>query len=569
VTDGAPVPGRLGNYVVERRLGSGGQADVFLARDVVLRRPVALKILHPSEDDATNLRAVEEARLVATLDHPGIVRVHHVERVGGVWAIAMEYVDGESLDARVEREGPMTAAAALRVVAAVADALEHAHRIGVVHRDVKPQNLLVGRGGRVKLADFGLAVLRGHAAAAQPVGTPSFVAPEVWLGAAPGPASDLYALGATLVYLLAGAGPFPAARTLAEIRDAHLRAAPAIPAGWPREVRALVERCLAKAPDARFGSAAALAATAEAARAALAGAEAPRPRAVGTVPPEPTRDLEHAVADLPPFADARSDLATALTAGAPVVVLAGRRGDLTARVAHTSLEAIASRFSVVARCRLAGEGALTRVVGRALGITAGAGPRWSDAVLAAVRPAGMALHAIIELELERELALGEVHDLRHLARCAEGRGAHVVLTCEPSLAEQVGLAFAGAGLGYLVRTVRIAEPTPADVREHALLWARHAAGSALTWTPDALALVAHLVLREGGDVERILHNATAIARAARMPMVTSWCITGGAAHPAPIASDADIDPGWRSPPRSWPSPDVLELLRRARDPRPS
>jgi tRNA A-37 threonylcarbamoyl transferase component Bud32 len=204
VTDGAPVPGRLGNYVVERRLGSGGQADVFLARDVVLRRPVALRILHPSEDDAANLRAVEEARLVATLDHPGIVRVHHVERVGGVWAIAMEYVDGESLEARVEREGPMTAAAALRVVAAVADALEHAHRIGVVHRDVKPQNILVRPDLSAVLVDFGIArdSLRpvSLTRTGARVGTPGYMAPEQLAGRVGeiGARTDVFALGLVL-----------------------------------------------------------------------------------------------------------------------------------------------------------------------------------------------------------------------------------------------------------------------------------------------------------------------------------------------------------------------------------
>jgi tRNA A-37 threonylcarbamoyl transferase component Bud32 len=567
VSDGTSAPGRFGNYVVERRLGSGGQADVFLARDVVLRRSVALKILHPSGDDAANLRAVEEARLIATLDHPGIVRVHHVERVAGVWAIAMEYVDGGSLETRVEGGGAMTVDAGLRVVAAVADALEHAHRIGVVHRDVKPQNVLLTRAGHVKLADFGLAMLRGRPGPAAAVGTPSFVAPEVWLGQPPGPASDLYALGATLVYLLGGGGPFPSARTVADIRNAHLRQAPAIPATVPPPVRALIERCLAKAPADRFASGAALATAAQDVRADLAGERAPRPRAVGTVPPAPAgRDLEHAVADLPPFADARSGLAAALTAGTPVVILAGSRREITARVARTSVAAIASRFTVAARCRLAGAGPLlAAAVARPLRIAASTGPRWSDAVLAAVQPAApVALHAIVEVELERALTQGEIHDLRHLARCAEGRAVHVVVTCDPALAEQVVIAFAGAGLGYLVRVVRIAEQTAAHVREHVLLWTRHCSDGGVAWTPDALALIAHLVLAEGCDLDRLLHNAVAIARAARMPLVTSWCVTGGAAHPEPLAGPADIAEGWRSRPHTWPSPDALAALRRAR-----
>src|SRR5215468_4500846 len=177
---------RVGNYIVERRLGSGGQADVFLARDVVLRRLVALKVLHRTSA-GPNVRALEEARLIATLDHANIVRVFHVELAEGTWYMAMEYVDGGNLELRVARAGALEPARALRYALVVADALAHAHKIGVIHRDVKPQNLLETRAGVLKLADFGLAGLRRESLenTAKPVrlvGTPQYLAPEMWLG---------------------------------------------------------------------------------------------------------------------------------------------------------------------------------------------------------------------------------------------------------------------------------------------------------------------------------------------------------------------------------------------------
>src|SRR5688572_12617263 len=186
----APRPGaggrviRVGNYIIERRLGSGGQADVFLARDVVLRRLVALKVLHRTTGPNNAVRGLEEARLIATLDHPNILRVHHVELSEGVWYMAMEYVDGGNMELRVWRLGALDPIRALRYTAAVSDALQHAHKIGVLHRDVKPQNLLETRSGVLKLADFGLAGWRKESleSTVKPVrllGTPQYLAPEM------------------------------------------------------------------------------------------------------------------------------------------------------------------------------------------------------------------------------------------------------------------------------------------------------------------------------------------------------------------------------------------------------
>src|SRR6185503_14482103 len=207
---------RLGHYLVERGLGSGGEATVLLARDVILRRKVALKILHGNEDEPSTIRGLNEARLIAKLDHPNIVRVYHVEHSHGVWFMAMEYIDGGNLGERVRRLGAMDPVRALRAALAVAGALDHAHQTGVVHRDLKPQNLLVSRTGAIKLADFGLAAVaclqraeggRRHQSGPR-VGTPLFAAPELWSGKPATPSSDLYSLGACLYFFLAARAPF-------------------------------------------------------------------------------------------------------------------------------------------------------------------------------------------------------------------------------------------------------------------------------------------------------------------------------------------------------------------------
>src|SRR5215831_12217804 len=279
---------RVGNYIVERRLGSGGQADVFLARDVVLRRLVALKVLHRTTAAGQNVRGLEEARLIATLDHPNIVRVHHVELSEGVWYMAMEYVDGGNLELRVARAGALEPGRALRYALVVADALTHAHKIGVIHRDVKPQNLLETRAGVIKLADFGLAGLRQESLettgrAVRLVGTPQYLAPEMWLGEAATVRSDMYGLGATLFFMLTGRPPFQA-KTVKDLRAAHLNDQPSFPPDVPPSCAEIVLRCMAKSAGDRPASAVALHEEIQDALASLSGERRRRARRPGGAP---------------------------------------------------------------------------------------------------------------------------------------------------------------------------------------------------------------------------------------------------------------------------------------------
>jgi len=242
-------------YQALRVLGSGGTGTVLLARDRELGRLVALKTLRdPGPWFLERLR--REARLLARLAHPAIVAVREFEVRAGRAYLAMDYVDGGSL-ARARLE-PLALVRALRRVAA---ALEHAHRLGVVHRDVKPENVLLDRTGRAYLGDFGLAQEGAWSTCSGVGGTPLTMSPEQTRGAPVGPASDLFSFGVTLYRQLTGEWPFRG-RTLADVLHAIQHGSPrpprALSAELPAALERIVLRCLEKDPARRFGSAHAL-----------------------------------------------------------------------------------------------------------------------------------------------------------------------------------------------------------------------------------------------------------------------------------------------------------------------
>ena len=189
-----------GRYSLERELGRGGMGVVYLAREVRLDRPVAIKLLPPSKtvDPKLRERFLREARTAAKLSHPNIIPIHAVEEIGEFVFFAMAYVDGETLTERVRRRGPMAPSEGARVLRDVAWALAYAHGQGVIHRDVKPDNILLEATGRVLVADFGIAgivVGAGGLVEGEIVGTPEFMSPEQALGEAIDARSDLYSLG--------------------------------------------------------------------------------------------------------------------------------------------------------------------------------------------------------------------------------------------------------------------------------------------------------------------------------------------------------------------------------------
>ena len=267
----------LDRYRLDERLATGGSAEVWRAYDVQLDRPVAVKRLHAHllPDAASRSRLAAEARAVARLSHPAIVGIYDVDAIGDSPAIVMELVDGESLAARIERDGPLAPRDAARITAELAEALYHAHQQGVVHRDVKPGNVLLARDGSARLVDFGIA----HSLAASAerltltgtvIGTLSAMAPEQLAGGPITPRTDLYGLGVVLHQALTGRPPYAAASPVA-LAEAQRTGPPPLE-GIEPPLAAAVAACLAYAPTDRPLHAGALAA---ALRAWLAGDSAP------------------------------------------------------------------------------------------------------------------------------------------------------------------------------------------------------------------------------------------------------------------------------------------------------
>ncbi|MGC4808407.1 protein kinase domain-containing protein [Micromonospora sp. DT233] len=266
---------QLGNrYRLDERIASGGMGDVWRATDQVLGRTVAVKSLLPALLDEPGFaeRFRGEARTMATINHPGVVDVYDFGNDQHIAFLVMEYVEGDALSSTLSRVGRLTPARTMALLAQAADALHAAHCKGIVHRDVKPGNLLVRPNGTLVLTDFGIArsELVGQLTAAGSVlGTASYISPEQATGAVATPASDVYALGVVAYQCLAGRRPFEGENPL-EIAMKHVRDSPRpLPADIPPPVRAIVERAMAKDPAARWPSAAALAGAARQAKLVL------------------------------------------------------------------------------------------------------------------------------------------------------------------------------------------------------------------------------------------------------------------------------------------------------------
>ena len=278
-------------YEIVRPLGRGGMGAVYLARDRALERLVAVKVLRPDLAEAPESRARfrREARIAAQLSHPGILPLHSFGEIDGIWYFVMGFVRGQSLADRLRREGSLPSGDVRRILIELADALEWAHRHGVIHRDIKPANILLDdESGRTILADFGISKLKDASdsltATGAVWGSPRYMSPEQGLGAADlDERSDIYSLGAVAYTMLAGREPFadvgwhdlPVWRLSHDPPPLHAAAS-----SVPEDLASVVMRCLAIDRGARWESAADL-------RDALGRtSEAPT-----TALPEPLRDL--------------------------------------------------------------------------------------------------------------------------------------------------------------------------------------------------------------------------------------------------------------------------------------
>jgi serine/threonine-protein kinase len=254
-----------GRYSIDHELGRGGMGIVYLAREVHLDRLVAIKLLPPNRaaEPALRERFLREARLAAKLSHPNIIPIHAVDEVDGFVFYVMAYVDGETLAHRVRTRGPLPPSEGTRVLREVAWALAHAHAQGLVHRDVKPDNILIESGsGRALVADFGIAAAANDVRGDGVTGTPEFMSPEQALGQPVDARSDLYGLGATAFFAFSGRVPFEGNSPTAVLAKQVTASPPSLASlglAVPRKVATLVDRCLAKEPHHRPATADALA----------------------------------------------------------------------------------------------------------------------------------------------------------------------------------------------------------------------------------------------------------------------------------------------------------------------
>jgi DNA-binding beta-propeller fold protein YncE len=273
----------LGGYRVDALIARGGMGVVYRATHLALDRPVALKVIarHLADDEGFRERFLRESQLAARLDHPSVVPVYDAREEEGELIVAMRLVEGGDLKRRIAARGPLAAAEAVELLGQVAGALDAAHAAGIVHRDVKPHNILI-EGDRAFLTDFGLAKALGDSGVldgASIAGTVEYMSPEQWQGRSVGPAADVYSLGCVLYEALTGIVPY--AR---QAEDTE----PEIPEG----LDAVIERAVAKDPGQRFSTASGLI---EAAREHQSG-EPAATRVLSDTPGRPTAVIEEAPA---------------------------------------------------------------------------------------------------------------------------------------------------------------------------------------------------------------------------------------------------------------------------------
>jgi len=569
---------KLGNYRLRRVLGRGNMGVVYLATDEALLRPTAVKVLtwSPAEHDP-EAWFLAEARNVARLNHPSVVQIYSVARHGPYCYIAMEYIEGVSAEAMVQRDGPFAAERATEVILQLAAALELAHASGIVHRDVKPGNILINSDGTAKLGDFGMAVsaLRPDAPGVR-AGTPHYFAPEIWRGEPASAATDLYALGATYYYLLTGRPPLDGS-SIAGLSVAHQRQEVVAPRELAADIAGacmrVVRRCMAKYPTERYESARAVAWDA---RGVLRELESPWLRdqvPEGAAPGSPDAVAEWRARgfEFEPFADVdpgalpyrgapfdalRRDLGARLAIAGTTLVLTGAPGSGRSVLARSVLSERGDVGAYVDLVHAAARpGSAVQRIAHAFGAVAGpvtAGDAGVDGLLEVL--AGSLPHIPLIVVDGVSAGTRPAVELAVLARAARSTRYFSLLIVGPAeLAREVASADAA---------IAVAVPPlgPLQVGRYIDGWlraTRHPEASPLIVTVDAALIAGH---RGEGN----LHRINALVRrmiAGGGPVLTSWDAWSTQNGADPLATNRAAAP---IRPASWPTPDVLRLINGCR-----
>ena len=559
---------RIGNYVIEALIGSGAEAKVYLAQDIVLQRLAALKVIH---DHGNNRSAVEEARVVASLDHPHVVQVYHLEIARDAYYMAMEYVAG-SIEGRLSAGGPCKPEEALRFVIGASGALQHAHERGVLHRDLSPRNLLLTKDGVIKLADFGLAkmvdVHRKNDATGF-VGTPAYVAPEVWLGAEATPQSDIYSLGGCLHFMLSGHPPFPQ-KDMGELRAAKLEGEAPIRCQAPEPILQLIKSCLDRRPDRRPTSLD-LAEQADRALGALetssvhlSGQFESRDKAQSVANYLARTDIAmaHATSFVPAFVECRKKLQDALgDSNCKLITMTGcpRRG-----LRHIAEAALAARSGVV---RFAGEVDLLPfgqdLCDRVASVADEDEPSSVTGLETQDLPAGLSSlrRRVFLVLIGRRLRAPEVSDFAEFVRHSDLQGTTFLICSPTNEARALGLAVSRYESEAVTHNIEFRWPSKSDEIRFAYLWTELSTEGSLHWTKDALLLALAREHDQPDCLNRVVHNAIIIALANSYRVVTSWCVVGGGSHGEELTGLDEVMSRYLDPPKSWPGEGLLSRLK--------
>jgi len=560
------LPGMpVGNYVVEALVGRGTQGSVYLARDSLLGRYVALKTLRGSEGDDT--RGVEEARMLASLEHPNLVRVYHATRQQGVWFIVSEYLDGGSLQDLLNREGKLALCQALDLVAQAARGLSYVHARGILHRDVKPQNMLLSRLGEVKLADFGLAqaIASQRSQVSANVGTPAFRAPEVCADGLATPASDVFGLGASLFFLLTGRMAFlnePA------IGASETDRGPRFPSELPAPVRSLISAMLSTSPSKRPSSATLPALLARLAQDPDQVVEIDCRQAFDAASPITEagtgRHQREALRRGRAGADV-AELVGAIASRAHGVLLSAPRIDDAGLLLDVAREQLGPRYRLLLRDLLTPHSKLRPQCARRLGIE----PNVSLEVLARrlqpPTPAGTDEVRVLELHAPRGLIRSQLEELSELALAVHARGVTCVLTMpEGELPEQVDSEESPLP-GFVHVAAWPGGETREELERRLQVWLELASDGGKRFSRDGLSFAALLCAREGHHWAKLAYRSLLVATAARMPFVTSWSVLGASTLPPGFESIEQLPAALRNSPSTWPIAEFSARLASLRE----